>query len=576
MDRAECLSYLSETLMIFESNPPVTEEFAYQQILSKLSLILSITNTDERSRELLSSSISVWVKLSQLLQFAVEIFQKYGGSEDPVFPYKVRIVRGIVLISRNLVVGIKDNGDEQHQQLENHHDLVQQLAIFNMEILDSKKEENDANLIEASVKSVHACLQFLANITSCSTAVNVEDSEVLKLRRFEYSFEKVIPLITMITKFEFFFNINDDDKDTSCDDYNDKDLKYHKKYIIYSISKGVISTFLVYLNNLFNSSEFLYNFLNSKEVIPFIQRVIRLIPYSSENEDKDLEEDQILVVALFTKISMHESCIKLWQRISQDFELSIIFLKTAQLILTNKENFENYQLTSCLAWVLQVYDDLSKRVIDILTSSSSSSSSSSSLEPLNLQIFYILDILTNLGNFNHARIFLNHYGYLEKFLNFLKNLDENIKTKKTLKEQESISTNQTQTIDIKFPRCKSLLIEILTLLVFENFQNQEQMRKLHGLEVILNNCNIDYNEPFIKERSIMCLKYLLLNNQENQNFISKLEAQKPSAFGEAALEEAGYEIELVNGKVGLKKSNKASKLIGPPSDPADKTDQKGP
>ncbi len=43
------------------------------------------------------------------------------------------------------------------------------------------------------------------------------------------------------------------------------------------------------------------------------------------------------------------------------------------------------------------------------------------------------------------------------------------------------------------------------------------------LEIVLSNCAIDDNEPFIKERSIMFLKYALYKNQENQEFVAKLE-----------------------------------------------------
>ncbi|KAK7679849.1 copper transport protein [Cerrena zonata] len=51
---------------------------------------------------------------------------------------------------------------------------------------------------------------------------------------------------------------------------------------------------------------------------------------------------------------------------------------------------------------------------------------------------------------------------------------------------------------------------------------------------------IDDNDPFIKERSIVCLKFLLAD----------LEAKK--TYDDQALKEVGYEVEIKEGQVQLK------------------------
>jgi ataxin-10 len=119
----------------------------------------------------------------------------------------------------------------------------------------------------------------------------------------------------------------------------------------------------------------------------------------------------------------------------------------------------------------------------------------------------------------------------------------------------------------EFPYIKGQIIYVISLLAQENKSVQDTVRELHGLEVILSNCVIDLNNPCkqtffvcngvvftntdIRERSIMCIRYLLNGNPENQNFVAGLEAKQ--AVTEDALEEAGYEAEVVNGKVKLKK-----------------------
>ena len=65
----------------------------------------------------------------------------------------------------------------------------------------------------------------------------------------------------------------------------------------------------------------------------------------------------------------------------------------------------------------------------------------------------------------------------------------------------------------KFPSVKSYIIVILSYLAFESFDNQEKIRELGGLALVLSNCIIDNNNPFIKEQAIVCLKYLLNKTQ---------------------------------------------------------------
>ena len=73
---------------------------------------------------------------------------------------------------------------------------------------------------------------------------------------------------------------------------------------------------------------------------------------------------------------------------------------------------------------------------------------------------------------------------------------------------------------------------------------QDRIRELHGLELVLSNCVIDDNDPFIKERSVVCIKYLLQDNRPNQDFVAQLEAKK--AVQDDVLSEAGYEVKIGN------------------------------
>jgi ataxin-10 len=63
----------------------------------------------------------------------------------------------------------------------------------------------------------------------------------------------------------------------------------------------------------------------------------------------------------------------------------------------------------------------------------------------------------------------------------------------------------------------------------------------------------------IKERSILCVKYLLEGNTENQEFVAQLEAKK--VVSDEAVREAGYETEIIDGKVALKKMAKGQNEV---------------
>lgn len=103
----------------------------------------------------------------------------------------------------------------------------------------------------------------------------------------------------------------------------------------------------------------------------------------------------------------------------------------------------------------------------------------------------------------------------------------------------------------EFPLIKGKLITLLSVLTMHEAKIQDEIRELHGLEIILSNCMIDRNNPFIRERSILCIKYLLEGNEKNQSLVAQLEAKQ--SVSEDVIDQVGYETEMVDGKIRLKK-----------------------
>lgn len=190
-------------------------------------------------------------------------------------------------------------------------------------------------------------------------------------------------------------------------------------------------------------------------------------------------------------------------------------------------------------------------------------------EELNIthrKMIAILDIISSRLPYEIFKKTLNSYKFLQDIIDFFQIVESNTERKR-LKDSSELGLHKKS-----FPQAKIIIVEIITYLIHGDFHNQEVVREHGGLQLILSNCNLDVNEPFIRERCILCLKYLLENNKGNQAFIASLEAQRVEIDKEKekVLEKCGYEVDIVDGKVQLKaqpgletagaKENKVSEL----------------
>ncbi|KAF0029578.1 hypothetical protein F2P81_018683 [Scophthalmus maximus] len=103
---------------------------------------------------------------------------------------------------------------------------------------------------------------------------------------------------------------------------------------------------------------------------------------------------------------------------------------------------------------------------------------------------------------------------------------------------------------------KAHLIRLIGNLCHSNTNNQEKVRELDGLPLILDNCNIDSNNPFISQWAIFAIRNILENNTQNQELVADLERQGPADY--SALRELGFLVEERDGGVLLKTVRKDS------------------
>ncbi len=70
--------------------------------------------------------------------------------------------------------------------------------------------------------------------------------------------------------------------------------------------------------------------------------------------------------------------------------------------------------------------------------------------------------------------------------------------------------------------------------------------------MILSCCNFDAHNPYIREHAIMCLRFLLEGNRDNQKVVEQLEARK--VVPDEVLDKRGYETYVgEGGKVCLRR-----------------------
>ncbi|KAM6291994.1 ataxin-10 [Porphyrio hochstetteri] len=101
---------------------------------------------------------------------------------------------------------------------------------------------------------------------------------------------------------------------------------------------------------------------------------------------------------------------------------------------------------------------------------------------------------------------------------------------------------------------KSHLIRLIGNLCYKNKENQDKVYELDGIPLILDNCSIDDNNPFVNQWAVYAIRNLTEQNARNQELIAQME-QKGLADN-SALESMGLEVEKQDDKLILRSVRK--------------------
>lgn len=455
-------------------------------------------------------------------------------SAEVIFLYK-RLLRGVFILARNLAV----SGSEIAQEL-----LLQNIAykIFNNSLKVGKLDDGMQLALYSTI------LSFLHNMSSKSVVFDRSSSKEL---------------------FEF--------------------LHFPVK-LNYEYTKDILLPYLLYFKDLIQHDDFLYFFLRYDKVDSILCGLIldKIMRDESQifemvsgtrivSPDVNLSDIDMILLRTFALISAHESFIPyLEDKENNSFNIFIDLLKLMQLVVTNIDSWDKFQLTSIMTWTYKIFE---KNADQIKNYFKNKLENEEIAKKLHAKCVITLDIMAKLCQFNHVQKFIISYKGLDQLISLLNIFQDNlirvnftktsqasditgVKATNKLGEKlakDSLIEERIDLINMKiketnFPECKLLIIEIIAMLTHENREIQNQVRELGGLGVILSNCVIDDNDPFIKERSIMCIKFLLKDNKENQNFVANLESKRVA--NDETLQEAGYEVDISkDGKLSLKSTN---------------------
>lgn len=480
----------------------------YQQHLEKVGLVVNKTLLDDQYRQSLAENIAVWRQLRDNLRD----LNSENGNDEEIYWY-LRLIRAQVLLMRNLTVANRK------------HVLDLDIPNLTIRMYMNLIHDYGFKLTEITVALYAMTLEFICNTTGepfpCSSfdVTNVSSFLALPLTQ--------APL-------EYTSNL------------------WKKQY-------------LALLRNFTSNDEFLYHAFRNNEFEHMIYTIVKIQgPGILLDDSRDISDKDMIYLQVIRNLSYNETFGNYLSQVQlNDVTKFRFYLESLQALITSLHNWDKFEVIGILNWCFPAFCILQQDVLDYFASQIEDDRIAQSLHD---NINSILDVLIHLGTYNHAQEFIISYGGVDHLIALLECLQKNLWRVNFSKVGKEIETNgltlnysdikiheqmkRRVTLNAKtikptnFPETKTLIIELLTLLTYQNVEVQDKMRELHGLELILSNCVIDNNDPFIKERSIMCIRFLLENNQSNQDFVAKLEARK--AVQDETLQEAGYEISLTN------------------------------
>ncbi|MBN3317560.1 ATX10 protein, partial [Atractosteus spatula] len=255
----------------------------------------------------------------------------------------------------------------------------------------------------------------------------------------------------------------------------------------------------------------------------------------------ELDWPVLIVTQHFLKSS--ELVEKMFARLNNQERITLLELVMTQLG-EEEEAIEESGISGRLAkFFASCFEDQCKAVLTLASDPSPTDEGA-------LFVMGLLDVLCEMTSDRKKFMFLQNYSELLKTtvellkeVHFVGKASRNVFTATHDFSELGASGNPAMGF-------KAHLIRLIGNLCHHNRSNQDKVRELDGIALLLDNCNIDGNNPFISQWAIFAVRNVLDQNEQNQEVLRALEGR--GVADDSALREMGFRLEDRDGSLLLR------------------------
>ncbi|KAJ8245635.1 hypothetical protein GJAV_G00272850 [Gymnothorax javanicus] len=171
----------------------------------------------------------------------------------------------------------------------------------------------------------------------------------------------------------------------------------------------------------------------------------------------------------------------------------------------------------------------------------------------------LLDILCEMTSDHKKLMFLqDHPGLLEATVELLREVHVAGKAGRNVFSPAQDFSSGAGPASHPVVSFKAHLVRLIGNLCHAHTDNQDKVREMDGLALILDNCNLDSNNPFISQWAVFAIRNLLEHNMQNQEVVRSLERR--GVADDSALRDMGFRLEERDGTLMLKPLHKENDL----------------
>ncbi|BFZ65182.1 ATP-binding cassette-type vacuolar membrane transporter Hmt1 [Saitoella coloradoensis] len=241
-----------------------------------------------------------------------------------------------------------------------------------------------------------------------------------------------------------------------------------------------------------------------------------------------------------------------------DAQLNILKITDAMLDSQQIDLTQQPQFPESLMKIFKAIADRSSFLMKALNNDQSTNTSNEKMDVTDATtvwtgVVLLLQTLTHLCSDTSGKETLLKNGVLETTIALLGAANTYV-ARRTIKASGSVSSSPhdptAEADSMKaFAFVKRDAVKLLGTLCYKSRSVQDEIRRLHGVELILSQCNVDDDNPYLREHAVFCVRNLLEDNAENQALVAEMEAIK--AMPSEALEGTGIAPIIADGKVKL-------------------------